>query len=34
MKTEQIKKVRVEKDTNLKNFLDEKKNKMYQSLRD
>ena len=34
MKTQQIKKGRVEKDTNLKNFLDDKKNKMYQSLRD
>jgi hypothetical protein len=34
MKTEQIKLARVEKDNNLKTFLDEKKNKFYQSLRD
>lgn len=34
MKTEQVKQARIEKDNNLKSFLDEKKNKFYQSLRD
>lgn len=34
MKTEQIKQNRVEKDNNLKSFLQEKKNKFAQSLRD
>jgi len=34
MKTEQIKQARVEKDNNLKSFLQEKKNKFHQSLRD
>jgi hypothetical protein len=33
MKTEQIKKSRIEKDNNLKSFMEEKKNKFYQSLR-
>lgn len=33
MKTEQIKKTRIEKDNNLKSFMEEKKNKFYQSLR-
>ena len=34
MKTEQIKQTRVEKDNNLKSFLQEKRNKFNQSLRD
>lgn len=34
MKTEQIKQARIEKDNNLKSFLEEKKNKFYQSLRE
>ena len=34
MKTEQIKKARMEKDNNLKRFMEQKKNKFHQSLRD
>jgi hypothetical protein len=34
MKTEAIKKARVEKDNNLNKFLEEKKHKLYQSMRD
>lgn len=34
MKTEQIKHARIEKDNALKSFMEEKKNKFYQSLRD
>ena len=34
MKTEAIKKARVEKDNNLNKFLEEKKHKFYQSMRD
>jgi len=33
LKTEQIKKQRIEKDNALKSFLDEKTSKFYQSLR-